>query len=124
MSKFTWTVSPEPDGKVVVTISADDAVIARVPLDEDALSTMITTLGKYRAQMPRPIGKLEPNTPVDSVIYPSWFVVPDVETKMGRKGIALTIRHPGMGWLGFLLEPEAAREMGELLLLTSTTDQQ
>jgi hypothetical protein len=56
---------------------------------------------------------LDPGSRLDSIIGPAWRATDTPD------GPVLAFRHPGLGWLGFLLPAEGRRQLGEWLLGTA-----
>ena len=58
------------------------------------------------------VENLDPGARLLATINPAWQTRPPHE----RDGVALVIRNPGLGWLGYLLPLHEARAMGQSLL--------
>jgi len=78
-------------------------------LSAEELDLLIAQASSHRAA-------LEPALPLDApeecptVINPAWFTFPT------EKGSVLRMRHPGLGWVSFLVPPaERAQLLGLLL---------
>ena len=99
---------------VRIEIAADGRPLAEANLDAVDLDALIHDLGVLRGAMTEPVTpSLDPHARVDFVRDPAWLV-PDAHSGPGGTTL-LTLRHPGFGWLGFLLEWERARAIGAAL---------
>ncbi len=82
----------------------DGASVGWVDTDASGLGQLIELLGAQRAAMSDPVAEtLDPRPRLQRTIHPNWWVFdpsPD--------GHELALRHPGYGWLSFLLGPESA----------------
>src|SRR5258708_32316614 len=75
------------------------------------LDNVILELAKLRAYLKPEHYKTPAPTKVEAFGNPPWHVADDVMTG----GAALSICHPGFGWLNFLLPKQEAGKLGELL---------
>lgn len=93
-----------PAGKVAVTGTDIDNLIAQI--------------SRYRRVMQPPvIAHLERLGPFEDVILnPAWVVQPEMMTETPL----MHLRHPGLGWLTFLIPRSEASQMAEVLKAVAT----
>jgi hypothetical protein len=102
--------------QVVIEIRDGDRGLAHAILDASDTEALIRRLGQLRAALNDPVpGELDPGARIEFANAPAWKV-PD--THSGPSDLVLALRHPGLGWLGFLLEAERAKEIGTALIET------
>lgn len=80
------------------------------------LEAIITTLGEARAVMPIGVPaepRQDAGTREIMVIDPAWRTAPTIHSALN--GIILRLRHPGFGWLTFLLPHHEALSLGKWL---------
>ncbi|MGM5026280.1 hypothetical protein AB8B02_08655 [Tardiphaga sp. 862_B3_N4_1] len=105
----------ETGQQAVVEIRQDGAPLAHVLYDGPELEGLIRALAKAREQLPEQVAPaLDPGSRIDTLPAPEWFV-PDVHNGPADQ-VMLTFRHPGYGWLGFLLDKEQAQAVSEALV--------
>lgn len=99
----------------VLEIREDDKPLAHVTFDAAELEGLIRKLSKLRVHMAEQVApELDPFSRIDDPVdQPAWKV-PDTHTGPANRTMLL-FRHPGMGWLGFLLEPERANAISGAL---------
>jgi len=103
------------DGHLSLTLSQDQktlrietmidgAAVGWIDTDASGLGRLIELLGAQRAAMSDAVAEtLDPVPHLQLTAHPRWWVFdpsPD--------GHELALRHPGYGWLSFLLGPESA----------------
>jgi hypothetical protein len=99
----------------ILEMHEDGKPLAHLYLDAAELEGLIRDLAKIRATMADQVAPaLDPGGRLDLERSPAWIA----DTRDGNAVLAL--RHPGMGWLGFLLEMEKAQAIGTALLSRST----
>jgi DNA-binding MltR family transcriptional regulator len=94
------------DGEAVWTTSAD----------AETMDALIESLGHTRVQLLDPIpDDVDFSTPKsNSAFNPRWRIVPDSENKYA----CLWIRHPGLGWHGYMLPRHEAGSIAKHLIRT------
>lgn len=108
---FNFTLSP--DSKTVrLEMLHDGKSMGWVDADAAGVEGFIEILVAHRAAMSDPVPKkLDPIPRLPTTENPNWWVYdpkPD--------GHMLALRHPGFGWLGFLLDGESAISLAGFLL--------
>jgi hypothetical protein len=96
----------EPAQEVILQTEMEDKPLAHVRLDAPSVDQLIQDLGKHRAtlrdEVPR---QLDPGSRLQGIYDPAWRVPSDSHPA----GRIIAFRHPGLGWLSFVLpENEAA----------------
>lgn len=90
------------DGKPEAHVIIDDA---------SELDRLIALLGAVREMMTDQIPlMLDPQPRIPIVKHPNWWVFDP-----RPEGRTLALRHPGFGWIGFLLPPDRAEQIAEWL---------
>jgi len=85
----------------------DDKALAHILLDAPALDQLIFRLSQIRSAMRETVSpELDPGARIETIEEPAWRI-PDKHSGDARK-LMLILRHPGLGWLGFLLEKTRA----------------
>ncbi len=99
-----------------ISIISDDGVeLSNIILPTETVETLLTELGRTRAQMDPPvIRKVEPNPVFRDVTRETVFHVnrPHVVSKE----FFIAARHEGFGWLAFSLGPETGILLSNLIL--------
>lgn len=86
--------------------------LGHIELDAATLEGFIHKLGEVRAQMVEEVTpSLDPGSRVNAVPDPAWRIPndPAEDTRL------LALRHPGLGWVSFLLPIEKSKEIGRWL---------
>ena len=82
-------------------------------LDAATFETIIHELAGARAQMAEPVTPdLEQGMRLEAIADPRWRT----EAYHPAGGSMLALRHPGHGWMSFLLPPKEARALGSALM--------
>ena len=121
MSRMTLTAGLSEDKQTaVVEMREDGNPLAHMIFDAATLEDAIHKLAQARAELADEVPQsLDPGSRLSAIRFPAWRV-PD--THNGPSGtMALALRHPGLGWLSFLLEEGRSREIGQALLDTPPT---
>ena len=86
----------------------------QITIQADELSLMIAKLAEARAVMSAPISREPPqNCRELAAIDPIWRTNPPLHPDVD--GVLLRLRHPGFGWLTFILPQHEAAGMGKWL---------
>lgn len=100
-----------------LTLKVDGQPANEVTLGASELDQVIAALGEARALMSEPIAR----EPIQSsttrelmVIDPAWRTERAVHASLN--GLTLRLRHPGLGWLTFLIPYHEAKNLGQWLL--------
>lgn len=107
MTDLNFTVD---NTRTAMTIQIENG--PSVTLTAGQVETLITTLADMRGNMSPPVDtKVSRELPPRALHDPDWThdITEDSES---LPGMLLRVRHPGMGWLPFLLRPESARLLG------------
>lgn len=115
MSQMTYQAGvTENRDAVVLELRQDEKALARIILDAPTVHDLIRNLAKCRAALLETIAvELDPGARIEVTQSPAWRI-PDKHS--GSFGTVLALRHPGMGWLGFVIEPERAQQIGQALI--------
>jgi hypothetical protein len=115
MGRMTWHCTVPADRQAVLLELMDDGeTVAQMVMDGATTETLAHDLAKCRARLVETVPQeLDPGARVDAVGSPAWGV-------QGRHSgpadtLLLALRHPGFGWLAFVLERERARAMAKAL---------
>ena len=99
---------------IIITVMQRSVALSSAVMESPELDTFIALLSANRAMMADPIPmEQEPTGRTVALYDPVWRArIPRVAPK---PGVLLTLRHPGLGWIGSLLPPTEARALGEAL---------
>lgn len=98
------------DDQALIQMDVDGEPKAHMFVEASDLSKIIAALSEIRMQMTEEVTPvLDPVARLDMVVDPAW------RAELKPEGTALALRHPGLGWIGFLLPPESASELAEHL---------
>ena len=83
--------------------------LAHVALQAPELDSLVRQLAELRSCLGEPVPRtLDPGARLVALVDPVWQAKP-LSSPDAPDGVVLALRHPGLGWLGFLLPwPEAA----------------
>lgn len=91
-----------------------------VRLNAHGISTIILELAKVRQDMlPAVADALHEGDRIPVLHSPQWACA----TEMMHGSSRVYVRHPGLGWLAFLLQASEAERLGETLLVQAQQDQ-
>lgn len=90
--------------RLAIVAAEDNRPLAHVNLSTTQIDVLLTKLAVARAGMPPAVPAAPPARMLRSIQDPAWLVKPHPETRGG----VLDVRHPGYGWLSFLLPATAA----------------
>jgi hypothetical protein len=97
---------------VILELWMDGKALGHILLDPSTAEQHIHDLGKARAALSEPvIPSLEIHSRLEAVIDPGW-VIPAERLPQGK---VLCLRHPGFGWLSFVLPDKEAAAIAEWL---------
>lgn len=100
----------DEDETLIIQLERDDEVLGEVELDGAAAEDHIEHVSRVRSQLADEVPeKLDPGSRLE------LLVAPNVAVQETDGGVALAVRHPGLGWLGFLLSVEQARSLAAAL---------
>ncbi len=114
MAEFRTELSA--DGEfITIEIADGDKVLATFEMDALDLSAFIERLGAYREQMAEPVTPMyDHGARMAAIPDPEWVTNPGQDRHPGR--VWMSIRHPGYGWLPFLLREDQASRLGTSLV--------
>lgn len=121
MGRMTFLAGVSADrDTTVIEMHEDGKPLAHMFVDAATLEGLIRQLGQCRAAMNETVAdEIDPGARIETLPSPGWRI-PD--THSGPSGtVLMALRHPGLGWLGFLLEEARAREIGAALTNTPPT---
>ncbi len=102
---------------LTVEIFSEQTPLASVRLEPVDVAALIELLASLRAQMTDAVPiELDPGTMTDALLDPPWVV----QNHAARRSKLLGLRHPGLGWLSFLIRDEDAARMAALLARPSS----
>ncbi|WP_421722923.1 hypothetical protein [Bauldia sp.] len=116
MPRMNLKVTIDEDrNSAIIELYEEETLLGHIIYDASTLDQLISELARIRAELRDVVTpELEPFSRVSGTDYPAWRV-PDQHS--GPPGTALlTLRHPGLGWLAFLLEPERADDIARALV--------
>lgn len=109
-------------GEAVLQMELDGKPMVHQLQDESGLSALIDQLAALRASMAEEVPReLDPGARLVAVTDPVWR---SQDSKTPGFAKLLALRHPGLGWLTFLLPEKEARALAEFLLKGLPTEQQ
>ena len=87
--------------------------LAHVGLGAEGLTGVINILADARARFAQKFPDEPPNGPngIAETVNPGWQLAPEPTSD----GPCLRLRHPGLGWLGFVIPPSQAQQIQRLL---------
>lgn len=97
-----------------VHISAEDGKEAAIILSVPEVETLITQLGRVRAEMEPPVIKKVDATPIFRDVTRETVFHVNREHVMAKE-FFIAARHPGFGWLAFTLGPETGLLLSSLI---------
>jgi hypothetical protein len=98
--------------EVRIEFHADDRLVGWIALEAPELEDFIHQLAEHRASLADEVPKvLDPGTWFIAQIDPTWHV----SRKKVEQGQALLLRHPGFGWLSFVLSNRQALKLAGML---------
>ena len=109
---------------VYLELQADGIALGHMYLSAPILDRLIRDLARHRAELIDQVPlEIAPGTQLETVINPVWQTRQlEARDQQGNKidePTGLALRHPGLGWLSFLLPPSESKAVGEWLLLHS-----
>jgi hypothetical protein len=111
-------------GTAKIGLSFEGKPASELTLTPRDLDLIIGVLGEARAIMSKPVS-FEPSKDRRRelmVLNPAWRTEPPIHPTLN--GITLRLRHPGLGWLTFLLPWNEVKSLGEWLVKASTPGSQ
>lgn len=97
------TIISEPGNETTIVLSAEEA------------ETVITQIGRVRAEMEPPVIKKVDATPIFRDVTRETVFHVNREHVMAKE-FFIAARHPGFGWLAFTLGPETGILLSNLIL--------
>jgi hypothetical protein len=93
-------------------LHVDDDPKVRIRLSTSEMDKFIADLGLHRALMLDEVPRgLDPKSRTQTIQDPAWRPA----STPGHSGKALALRHPGLGWLGFLFPDNEAAAIAKYL---------
>jgi hypothetical protein len=106
----------EDKGSAPLDMLTNSIPSSRIELEAREMDAIVAAMGEARAVMrePVPFTILEQRSARELVVLdPMWRTDPPLHAALS--GIALRLRHPGFGWLTFVLPYEEAQNLGRWL---------
>jgi hypothetical protein len=115
MGRMTYVVGLTDDMQTaVLQLNKNETGLAHMTFDAAELENLIHNLATVRAQMLETVPPdLDVGSRLSVVEHPAWKVPAKGTVQTGKAVLAL--RHPGMGWLGFLLEADRLSKISAAL---------
>lgn len=116
-AKMRLVASRAPDGEhVQIQLDMNDKPLGYILFDGATAELHAIAVAKVRSELPDPVAPtLDDGSRVEAIANPAWRLD---QTEIGP---ILALRHPGLGWLGFVFPPHEAKHIGEVLLELSRT---
>ncbi len=96
---------------VTIELWLNDTPLGHIHLEASDAEQFIHELAKHRASLREKVTPmLDPGARLDAIIDPAWHV-----SAQKDGGHVLALRHPGFGWLSFVLSDEDAKEVAKAL---------
>ena len=111
-------VAPGGDRCLFEVVDRRGRALAHVALETPELDSLVRSLADLRAAMGDPVpATLDPGARLTVLVDPAWQTrLPAAGTgPEGGAAAVLALRHPGLGWLGFLLPRAEAAALGHSL---------
>ena len=97
---------------VTIQIEDNDKPLAHISLDAATTENHIHDLAKQRASLIEQVTPdLDPGSRIEAIVDPVWRI----SQNRVAQGRILCLRHPGLGWLSFVLPDKEAASMAEWL---------
>jgi hypothetical protein len=114
MNKMTLRVGLREDRQeAVIELWLDEQPLGHIFLDPATLEKHIRDCAAHRAQMPDEVPRdLDPGSRLEGSVYDPIWRIPAQRHEGGR---ILALRHPGIGWLGFVIPEHEAKSLAEWL---------
>jgi hypothetical protein len=97
---------------VVLELLRGGKPLGQIQLDGDTAEKHVHDVARHRANLIDPVTRtLKPGARLEALIDPAWGT-PKYQLPEGR---ILSFRHPGLGWLTFVLPDEEATAIAEWL---------
>lgn len=98
--------------QVNLTLKKDGATLGGMGLTAADMDDLIARLARARAAMTDIVPPLlEPGARLQATPAPAWHT----KHQNDLQGILLALRHPGLGWLSFLLPPDSATGLAQAI---------
>ena len=109
--ELKYRLNEAKDG-VILELIENEKPLGWISFPTEDFDNLIAGLARMRVEMTPPVAPtLDPGSRVEPLKNPAWRI-PDPCPEDGR---VLVLRHPGHGWLGFLIPWDQAAEMAEWL---------
>lgn len=116
MQKVTLTTEIVEDrDEVLLTMLLEGEPLGHIFMNGADTETVAHQLGAERAKLQDRVStELDPGSRLTLKVDPIWRTMPH------ENGVVLAIRHPGFGWLSFLIPEESMQPLAERLLKPNT----
>src|SRR5438128_3587 len=113
MGRMSWVVKTDGQHEhVVFQIEEDGKSLGHMMLDGASAEKLAHAIGDSRSALNDPVTpQLDPNAILEAIPDPSW----QIEAYRRPEGRLLALRHPGLGWLAFVIPDQQARRIAEWL---------
>jgi hypothetical protein len=107
-------ISPDRRTATIV-LRMQDEPLGHMILDAAGIELLIKNLAEARAAMDEPVAReIAPGTELPSILDPAWRTRTPPHPSV--PGPLLALRHPGLGWVSFILPDHEARSLGQWLV--------
>jgi hypothetical protein len=105
----------EDRSQMILQLEEAGFALGHIKYDAPEIETLLRHIARARSEMAETVpSEIDPGARIQSIIDPDWITRIPVDAPLA--GVLLAIRHPGLGWLGNLLPPHDARNLGRSLL--------
>lgn len=113
MARMKLKVKASSDKEhVVLQLYEDEKPLGYILFDGATAEKHIQDVGQSRAELGDPVTpELDPGAILDAIVDPSWRV----NGERLPEGRHIAFRHPGLGWVSFVLPDESAAAIAEWL---------
>jgi hypothetical protein len=113
MTRMTMKVSTSQDKEyVVLQLEEDGKALGHILFDGATAEKHCHDVASHRANLNEPVTpRLDPGARLPAVVDPAWLV----PNERDSQGYILCFRHPGLGWLSFVLPDNEAASIAEWL---------
>jgi len=117
------TTSPERQ-LITLEMRMDGKPLGHMFLSASDAEDYIHYFSRHRAELADEVSNdLDPGARLDGIVNPAWRITSEALLSDGTTttptedyGLTLILRHPGMGWLSFLLPHKEAAALGKCLV--------
>jgi hypothetical protein len=110
MGLKVWTL--EDSEHVGIQLEEDGKPLGHIFLDGPSAEKVAHDIGRHRAGLKDEVTpELDPNSRLAAIVNPGWKI-PGYKLQEGR---ILALRHPGLGWVSFVIPEDQAERIADWL---------